>query len=411
MLKSPRSNFYRVKYASAGFEFNRDLRITEDIVRIPRLTREELTAVSPLKRLYLPFDKIDFLRHTSGTTGTKPLLLFRNKMPGYALAGERCLILRGDIGGAYVMTFYRKKRQPPPLVIVATSQNMTLLQALMDDFQPDSLETSPTLAILTADHINMITRERIKFVQLLGERYGTTEYEILRTQYPNADIAVSYGSAELGIPSYQCKTLKAMKPFAYHPHPLCFLEITDPSNGAWIPDKEEGELVVTELYESPHQIIRYRTGDAGRIVNSEKCACNAPFAFEGAGRIKHDIIKIAGGVIRTDEIERVIAGLSRQFEPDFRGVVEFVMDVDGKSLPAFSLSLIPKDKLAYHPAAIEKIRQEIAGRLFLTTTKTLADFLKEGQFASFDIIFVEMFSPEAKAQRLRFKERGANSPQ
>jgi len=54
-----------------------------------------------------------------------------------------------------------------------------------------------------------------------------------------------------------------------------FVEIVDPATGALLPDGEEGELVVSTPLKLGMPIIRYRTGDLGRILPGP-CGCGSP---------------------------------------------------------------------------------------------------------------------------------------
>ena len=54
-----------------------------------------------------------------------------------------------------------------------------------------------------------------------------------------------------------------------------YLEIVDPATGALQPDGEFGEMVVTTLLRRGMPLIRYRTGDVGRILPGP-CPCGSP---------------------------------------------------------------------------------------------------------------------------------------
>lgn len=52
------------------------------------------------------------------------------------------------------------------------------------------------------------------------------------------------------------------------------VEVVDPVSGRLVPDGMSGELVVTTLRQRAQPLLRYRTGDVGRIV-SEPCTCGS----------------------------------------------------------------------------------------------------------------------------------------
>lgn len=394
VTESPRSDFYREKFAREGFN-PAELREIRDIVKIPWLTREELAATSPFDRLYSDPRDILTLRYTSGTSGSPLLFSFRGKTR-YDFAGKRPLILgpSRQLDVYYALVPRHNLDGFPPLIGHDTDYRITA--ELARSYRIDSIIGSPSRITLLARELPDSVKSAIGEIFMTGERYTRDQASMLRSHFPNARLNPEYGMSEFGCPGYQCNELGKSDPVRYHVAPDYLLEIIDPGTGMWEKEDEEGEIVITELYESPHQIIRYRTGDAGRVVDTKPCTCGAPFSFEITGRIAHDIIRVAGGVLRTDEIERVIGELSGKVQSDFRGTVEF----QGEK-PLFRLRLIPNSGELHHPALLAALREEIATRLFLTPSKTLADFLKEERFADFILELVPEFPREAKVQRLR----------
>lgn len=410
VLDSPRSDFYSKKFASENFDLRCDLNKAYDIVRVPRLTREELAVTSPLERLYDDLGSVKYIRYTSGTSGAHMLLLFRPEQR-YRIPGKRPLVITANNQlDHYFAAAPRAAEAPYFPALIHSNQSMRVTAELAKYYDIDAIVGLASKMIALGKGLSRETREQIQDLFIQGERYTPDLSHELEGLYQNARQDPRYGMTEVGLFGYQCEDLRKMRAGVYHCEKDYLFEVSDAQTGKWLGAGDEGEILITELYESPHQIIRYRTGDAGRIVSAEPCVCGALFTFEVTGRIEHDIIKVAGGVIRTDEIERVIGELWQWFEPDFRGVVEVTNETEGIQA-VFTITLIPKPNISRHPLAIEAMRQEIAKRMFLTPTKTLDYFLKGGRIARFDIVFVEMFSPEIKAQRLRFKERGADSPQ
>ena len=50
------------------------------------------------------------------------------------------------------------------------------------------------------------------------------------------------------------------------------IEILDPETGQPVPEGQYGELVLTTLRRRGMPLVRYRTGDLGRMI-AEPCAC------------------------------------------------------------------------------------------------------------------------------------------
>ncbi|MBI4134519.1 MAG: phenylacetate--CoA ligase family protein [Candidatus Sungbacteria bacterium] len=395
VAESPRSNFYKEKFREARFHFN-DLRVPDDILKVPLLSREELSRTTPFERLYVDLDKVKYVRYTSGTSGSHAMLLLKSEQR-YRIPGKRPLILfsSNQLDVHYAQA-PRAAAWPyfPPLIHAA--QNMAITAVLAEAYGVDAIVGFPSRMVEFAKSMSEVGRGRVESLFILGERFTQSLAQVLHDNFPRAILDPRYGMSEVGLPGYQCDELRQQGKGVYHCDLDYLLEITEPETGHWMQSGQEGEIVVTELYESPHQVIRYRTGDAGRIT-SAACSCGAPFTFEVTGRADFDIVKIGGGVLRTDEIERVIGRFSDRILPDFRGTVELC---DGKVF--FYLNIIPRSPDFYHPVALQALREAIAEHLFLTPSKTLKDFLAEERFTDFVLQLVAEFPKETKAQRLRF---------
>jgi len=87
------------------------------------------------------------------------------------------------------------------------------------------------------------------------------------------------------------------------------VEIADPLTGAPLPDGEVGEILVTTLGERAMPLLRYRTGDAGRILPAP-CPCGSRLRRLGpvAGRLAPGNVDDVGDV----GITRPIKGWSTQ---------------------------------------------------------------------------------------------------
>lgn len=402
VVKSPRSDFYRTKFAKENFDPASHLLKPEDVIKIPRLTRQELASTHPIERLYCHPDEIQNLLYTSGTTNSPALFSFRRRLR-YSIPGKRPLILNiAHLNILYAMA-PRSASSPyfPPLIGHPT--NDTITATLANAYGIDAIISTPSRIMSLAGNLSKEIRDGIEFVSLASERFTPEHAEALRSYFPKAKFNIRYSLAEASV-GYLCDTLFAQKQIAYHSYPDLLVEIIDSKTGTWTEINSEGEIVITELYESPHQIIRYSTGDAGRIINTNPCSCGAPFAFEVTGRINHDIIKADGMMFRTDEIERVIKEFP-EIEEDFRGVVETKRTGNDKEEIQFSLTIILKQKRGIHPYFLEQLKRNFSERFFLTPSKTLADCINEKRISSFDVFAVESFPFETKTQRLRLIER------
>ncbi len=88
-----------------------------------------------------------------------------------------------------------------------------------------------------------------------------------------------------------------------------YLEIVDPDNGRLLPDGEFGEMAVTTPVRRGMPLIRYRTGDRGRILPG-RCPCGSPLR-----RLDPHVTRLGEGVdlgtgrLTMDELNRALYGL------------------------------------------------------------------------------------------------------
>lgn len=111
-------------------------------------------------------------------------------------------------------------------------------------------ELSPRAVLLSADYIPK------SFVKLIERIWGCTVY-------------THYGMTETGFGlAVDCRCRDGM-----HIRDDEFMvEIIDPETLRPLPDGETGEIVLTTLRDRAMPLVRYRTGDIGRLI-TEPCAC------------------------------------------------------------------------------------------------------------------------------------------
>ena len=112
------------------------------------------------------------------------------------------------------------------------------------------------------------------------------------------------------------------------------VEVVDP-NGKILPEGEWGEIVITMLRRASSPLIRYRTGDEGRILPG-RCRCGSPLKrIEVLGRLPR---KGAGGVpLRLHDVENSLWDLP--LVDDFR----LSLECDGDAPEALVLTLAMTD--------------------------------------------------------------------
>ncbi len=96
-----------------------------------------------------------------------------------------------------------------------------------------------------------------------------------------------YGLTETG---YGCAVHCAHRRGQHIRDAELLIEIVDPVTGAPLPPGEKGEIVITTLQNEAMPLIRYRTGDIGRMIDTP-CSCGGRMPRLGRveGRLQNDI--------------------------------------------------------------------------------------------------------------------------
>ena len=92
------------------------------------------------------------------------------------------------------------------------------------------------------------------------------------------------------------------------------IEIIDPETGEVLPEGMTGEIVLTTLRRRGMPLIRYRTGDRGRMINTPcPCGCLKPRLDKVRGRLQDEVHLPDGNILSMpvlDEILYALPGLS-----------------------------------------------------------------------------------------------------
>jgi phenylacetate-CoA ligase len=88
------------------------------------------------------------------------------------------------------------------------------------------------------------------------------------------------------------------------------IEIVDPQTGEEVGLGEQGELVITAFEKDAHPIIRYRTGDIGKLLSIDKCNCGRTNIRMGRiiGRTD-DRFKVRGIQLYPRELDDLLLGI------------------------------------------------------------------------------------------------------
>lgn len=154
------------------------------------------------------------------------------------------------------------------------------------------------------------------------------------------------------------------------------MEIVDPATGEPCRAGEFGEIVLTTFASEAMPLIRYRTGDIGRIV-SGPCGCGSTLPRLGRvrGRMDSEIPVAGGGTVSIHQLDEVVFAipevrgfeatlrrgthhdtliltvdaLGRLDQPAMASALPAHVDLEVRYAPAASLSLGRKRRIAIEP--------------------------------------------------------------
>ena len=89
-----------------------------------------------------------------------------------------------------------------------------------------------------------------------------------------------------------------------------FIEVIDPDTGENVKDGSWGELVLTTFHREAMPLIRYRTGDIGRLLPG-KCGCGSliPRLDKVQGRLQNVIRPSGGGILTVHLLDEILLGM------------------------------------------------------------------------------------------------------
>lgn len=379
------SGFYRRLYGMGPHEGPKEISTPTEWGSLPPIQKDDLIAMPLWERSFLPLGLLDHLRASSGTSGKPPLFSPRTHVRGMEYRLGFHDFKRPFMSYTVPMMphwheRFQREHGRNPLVVV---------------YDPTAPEASARLArIAGVDALSLFVYhmpaaaqalsheglgENIRFIEITGEICTRALYEHLRNTFPHATIVQSYNSSEIedahiGMP---CKPIDGSEPLAvYHPKESHYLEIIDPYSGLVLEPKAgtEGDLLITAYPGEPAAmpLLRFRIGDTVRIVE-ERCP-HGSFSFTVLGRTGMDFLKVAGGVLRADEVARALRLFSDRVTDRFSLRVREVHTDRGPLLsPLLEVELKGTPNM-------EVLAGDIAAQLRIGPTMTWQRGVEEGRF-------------------------------
>jgi phenylacetate-CoA ligase len=322
---------------SAGIASGDDLAALEDVARIPFALKSDLREHYPFGLLAVPREQLVRVHASSGTHGTPTVVGYtRDDLETWTELMARCMTMAGVRPGMVIHNAngyglftgglgFHQGGERIGATVVPVSGGRTARQAmLLRDLGADALVATPSYALAIAQALSEAGTDPSSSLRLsIGLFGGEPWSERMRDELERAlgIAAVNfYGLSEMCGPGVAAECLLARA--GLHVQEDHFLvEVVDPADGRPLDAGEEGELVFTTLTKQALPLIRYRTGDVGRLALGP-CPCGRTFVRLTGLRGRHDDTLIVRGVnLHPSHVEHVLLSVPGA-GPHYRLIVE-----------------------------------------------------------------------------------------
>lgn len=318
-----------------------DVKSTDDLHKLPFLTKADLREAYPYGLLAKPLDECVRIHSTSGTTGKRVVAFYtqhdidlwddccaRAITAAGGTKSDVCHVAYGFglfTGGAGLNGGSHKVGC---LTLPMSSGNTERQIQFMQDLGSTILCCTPSYAAYIGETLKEmgLTPDDIKLkAGIFGAEPWTEEMrrEIEKSLGIKAyDI---YGLTETSGPgvAFECEAQQGM-----HINEDNFIvEIIDPDTGEVLPEGSKGELVFTSITKEAFPLLRYRTRDIC-ILSREKCSCGRTLIkmTKPMGR-SDDMLIIKGVNVFPSQIESVLLKISKA-TPNYQIIVDRVGTTD-----------------------------------------------------------------------------------
>ncbi len=318
-----KTHFYQRRLGKAGITGGNDIRLLDDLQKIPFTTKDDLRQNFPKGLLAVEPEQVVRMHSSSGTTGIPTVIyLTQEDLDQWTDLVARCIVATGctkqDVfqnmmsyglftGGLGL--HYGAERVGLMVIPIGGGNTQRQVQ-VMKDFRTTAVHITPSYLLHIHSRLEEFkTTPKDLFLRkafLGAEPYSENTRCKLQDLY-GIDVYNSYGLSEMNGPgvAFECVYKQDMHIWedAY------IVEIIDPATGTPLPDGEKGELVLTILRRQAMPIFRYRTRDLA-FLHKDPCPCGRTHRRLSRILGRTDDMLIIGGVnVFPSQIEEVIMGV------------------------------------------------------------------------------------------------------
>jgi phenylacetate-CoA ligase len=365
--------FYRQALDAAGVDAER-VRALADLRRFPLTTKDDLRRAYPYDMFAVPLREIVRIHKSSGTTG-KPIVvgytrndvrrwseLVARQLAAVGLSDQDVVQVAFDYGLFTGGLGFHYGAERIGAAVIPTSSGGRLSDQLfiMKDYKTTALVTTPSHAVALAHllpELGIHAEELHLKCGIFGAEPWSENLRVFLEERLRIRAYDSYGLSELTGPGVaaECEARQGLHVNEDH----FLVEIVDPATGAAVPEGEEGELVFTTLAKEGCPLLRYRTGDLGRLLTGP-CGCGRTFArMSRVAARTDDLITIRGAKLLPSQLAEALAdvgGIERRLEV----VLDTIADQDVLEM---RVAMSQEGNLLDEVKTVERLRGQIGQRV------------------------------------------------
>ena len=310
--------YYRNLMEQKGV-YPEDIKSTEDLYKLPFLTKDDLRDAYPYGLLAKPLRDVVRIQSTSGTTGRRVVAFYtQHDIDLWDDCCARAIVAAGGTKDDVVHVSYGYglftggpglnggSHKLGSMTLPMSSGNTDRQIQFMCDLGSTILCCTPSYAAYLAESIH--ERGLQDSIKLKAGIFGAEAWtEEMRQDIQNKlhikayDI---YGLTEISGPgvSFECSEQTGMHINEDH----FIAEIINPVTGEVLPEGEKGELVFTSITKEAFPLIRYRTRDIC-VLSRKKCSCGRTHVKMSKPMGRSDDMLIVKGVnVFPSQVETVL---------------------------------------------------------------------------------------------------------
>ncbi len=331
--------YYRKKMEAKGLTPG-DIRSSDDLYKLPFLSKDDLRDAYPYGLLGKPLSECVRIHSTSGTTGKRVVAFYtQHDIDLWEDCCARAIVAAGGTKGDVCQVSYGFGLFTGGAGLNGGSHKVGCLTVPISSGNTDRqimflMDLSATILCCTPSYAAYLG-ERMKEMGLKPEDiplkagiFGAEAWSEEMRQDIQKTLGIKaydiYGLTELSGPgvAFECSAQSGMHINEDH----FIAEIIDPDTGRVLPEGEQGELVFTSLDKEAFPLLRYRTKDICSLTR-EKCSCGRTHVrmHKPMGRTD-DMLIIRGVNVFPSQIETVL--LNHGYAANYQIIVDRVNNTD-----------------------------------------------------------------------------------